>query len=245
MTTIHRLAAAVAALLLAMLPAAALAAADTPPTMLLLVKNVTRSDSNTGSTSTTGYSGDEVRYLLYIKNNTGAPAAYTTQLQLPSGSTVLQWRRLDTASYSWEEQPLSTAADILQVQLPTDGRAIYTWRTQLPELPAINQILTTVATATDATGTVHRASSRVLVPQAPVATQETFRQLSTNDAQLLAEEFAYIEEVFRQATATDTTPMPTAEPHTEREYNGGAVVAAAALAAVVCCTAIVLRRRGR
>ena len=169
------------------------------------VKNVTRDDDPAGESTTVGFKGDRVHYLLFFQNKSPETQTVYVDDYLPqnleylSGSAQYykyqqgQWRDLsNNGSF-----PITN----YEQQLKPEEWVYYTFKTNIVDLPESNVALANHVKIKGKEGQVlDQNVTKILAPNFNLLAQDTLalsEDLSDNEQKLLEEEFAFIEASFQ------------------------------------------------
>lgn len=196
------------------------------------VKNVTRGDNPLGSTTTVGFVDDRVHYLIFVQNTSDETQAFTVVDRLPrelvyrSGSAKIYRGPGD----GWVDLPGNDSFALANYELTLDTQEwVYlTFRTDIDWLPESNVALMNIVEVTSTTGSTASSATKILAPNTkltkfiqPAASSggsvaaiedEEIAPLSDYERELLAEEFAFIEQAWTElGVEEERPPLPEAE----------------------------------
>lgn len=176
------------------------------------LKNVTKKDHPAGSNLTMGFARDEIRFLVFVQNQTDTKKIFRVEDILPSG---LLYRANTTSRYQlgsgsdWQKipdnksEPSFPLKDYLITIEPGVG-FYFTFATVVAEdLPSNNVTLSNFVTVYNSANRVlQKTVTKVLVPNSKIKQVETNPETAVNEEeyvnQVLDEEQKFIEKTFSE-----------------------------------------------
>lgn len=167
------------------------------------LKNVTRGDNPSGLTTTVGFEGDTVRYLVYLKNTSFERKTFTVQETLSVNLEYIPGSSKYYKQFQGEWKKLPNSDQFLlknhQVQLDPDEWIYFTFHTKIKNLPENNSVIANFSKILDDQGNVlDQTVTKILAPN--VSLKELLasnKNVGDYEKRVLEEEFAFIEQAFQ------------------------------------------------
>ena len=170
------------------------------------LKNVSRGDPASGSTTTIGFLDDRVHYLILLQNKTAEAQEFRVTSLLPYGIQYLPYSAKYYKAQQGEWKDISTNKNFpfqqYKTKLQPEEWIYFTFRTDIKRLPSSNVALSNIVKIEDTSGQILRQTiTKILAPNSDLKklTEENPEvELTEYERNLLAEEFAFIEKVWNE-----------------------------------------------